>query len=66
LPVIVPFIFMQDARPALRVSNGIAIVLLFCAGSMLAGYGGMRRVPTGLAMVAIGAGLVALAIALGG
>ena len=66
LPVIVPFIFMHDARLALRISNGIAIAMLFGAGSMLAGYAGMRRVPTGLAMVAIGAVLVGLTIALGG
>jgi hypothetical protein len=66
LPVIIPFTFMQDARLALRISNGIAIAMLFGAGSMLAGYGGMRRIPTGLAMVAIGAALVGLAIALGG
>src|SRR5262249_22551085 len=32
LPVVVPFIVMPDARPALRVSNGIAIALLFVAG----------------------------------
>ena len=36
------------------------------AGHMLAGYAGLRRVPTGLSMVAIGAALVALTIGLGG
>jgi hypothetical protein len=66
LPVIVPFIFMNEARLALRVSNGIAIVMLFGAGHMLAGYAGIRRVRTGLCMVAIGSVLVALTIALGG
>jgi VIT1/CCC1 family predicted Fe2+/Mn2+ transporter len=66
LPVIVPFVVMQDARLALRISNGIAIAMLFGAGSMLAGHAGMRPVPTGLAMVAIGSALVALTIALGG
>jgi hypothetical protein len=66
LPVVVPFVFMHDARPALRVSNGIAIAMLFGAGHMLAGYAGMRRVRTGLSMVGIGAALVALTIALGG
>ena len=50
-PVVVPFIFMQDAALALRVSNGVAIAMLFGAGHMLAGYAGMRRVPTGLVMV---------------
>jgi hypothetical protein len=66
LPVIVPFMFMHDARLALRISNGIAIAMLFATGSMLAGYAGMRRIPTGLAMVGIGIVLVALTIALGG
>ena len=66
LPVVVPFIFMHEARLALRISNGIAIALLFGAGHMLAGYAGLHRVPTGLSMVAIGAALVALTIALGG
>jgi hypothetical protein len=40
--------------------------MLFGAGYMLASYAGMRRVRTGLAMVAIGAVLVGLTIALGG
>jgi VIT1/CCC1 family predicted Fe2+/Mn2+ transporter len=31
-PVVVPFIFMSNALLALRISNGIAIVLLFLAG----------------------------------
>jgi hypothetical protein len=66
LPVVVPFMFMHDARLALRISNAIAIAMLFGAGHMLAGYAGLHRARTGLAMVAIGAALVALTIALGG
>jgi hypothetical protein len=66
LPVVVPFMFMHNARLALHISNAIAIALLFGAGHMLAGYAGMRRARTGLCMVAIGAALVALTIALGG
>jgi VIT1/CCC1 family predicted Fe2+/Mn2+ transporter len=31
-PVALPFIFMQAAGPALRVSNGIAIAMLFATG----------------------------------
>ena len=65
-PVVIPFFFIHDARLALRVSNGIAIALLFASGCMLARYAGLRRVLTGLAMVAIGAALVSTAIALGG
>jgi len=65
-PVVIPFMFVHEAHLALRVSNGVAIVLLFAAGYILAGYAGLRRIPTGLAMVVIGAVLVALTIALGG
>ena len=65
-PVVVPFLFMHDARLALRVSNGVAIAMLFGAGCLLAGYAGMRRFRTGLATVGIGAALVALTIVLGG
>lgn len=65
-PVVVPFIFMHDAHLALRISNAIAIALLFGAGHLLARYAGLRRTFTGLAMVGIGSALVGLAIALGG
>ena len=65
-PVVMPFLFMQDARLALRVSNVVAIAMLFGAGYLLAGYASMRRIRTGLAMVGIGAVLVSLTIVLGG
>ncbi len=65
-PVALPFIFMDDARSALRVSNLIAIALLFIAGWA---YGkGIGRSPWlfGLSMVVIGSVLTGIAIALGG
>ncbi len=65
-PVVIPFIFLHEAHLALRLSNVIAIALLFGTGLMLASYAGLRRIRTGLAMVAIGVALVALTIALGG
>jgi hypothetical protein len=65
-PVAIPFLFMHDAMQALRVSNGIAIALLFVGGYRLAHFAGTRPWRTGLAMVAIGAALVGLTIALGG
>ena len=65
-PVVLPFLFVHDAHVALRISNGVAILLLFGAGHMLAGYAGMNRVITGFVMVAIGILLVALTIAFGG
>lgn len=65
-PVAIPFIFMDEAGPALRVSNVVAISLLFIAGQA---YGRcIDRSPwmIGGAMVALGAGLTSIAIALGG
>lgn len=66
LPVVIPFAFIHEPRLALRISNLIAVGLLFGAGHMLAIYAGLRPVLTGLAMVAIGVALVSLTIALGG
>ena len=65
-PVVIPFIFIHEAHLAMRISNGIAIVMLFAAGSMLARHANLSRIRTGLCMVAIGVSLVAVTIALGG
>jgi hypothetical protein len=64
-PVVVPFMFIRNARLALYLSNFVAIALLFGCGYMLARYVGLRRIRTGFAFVAIGAALVTLMIALG-
>jgi hypothetical protein len=66
IPVVLPFLFIQDAKIALRLSNAVAILLLFACGYSLAKYSGYRPGRTGLVMVAIGVVLVALTIALGG
>jgi len=65
-PVVIPFMVFHDAQWALRVSNGVAILLLYGAGYMLAGHAGLPRVITGLSMVGIGATLVAITRVLGG
>ena len=65
-PVVIPFLVFPDAMRALRISNAIAIVLLFVAGYSLAKASGFRPWRTGLVMVAIGAALVGLTMALGG
>jgi hypothetical protein len=65
-PVVVPFVFMPDAMRALRVSNAIAILLLFLAGLSLGKYAGYRPWRAGLVMVVIGVVLVVVTIALGG
>ena len=45
----------NDARLALRVSNAIAITLLFVCGFLFARYAGLRPWTTGLIMVAVSA-----------
>lgn len=65
-PVVIPFFFMNETRPALRVSNAIAIAMLFLCGYAFARTIGGRPWITGGAMVAIGCILVAVAVALGG
>lgn len=66
LPVLIPFTFMTDARMALRVSNAVAIILLFVAGYALGRYAAPHPWRVGVAMVVLGAAMVGLAIALGG
>ena len=66
LPVALPFVFMHSAQPALRVSNAIAIGLLFVAGFAFGRMTGRHPWVIGLCMVTLGGVLVALTIALGG
>ena len=65
-PVAIPFLFVDNAIRALRISNAITITMLFLLGQALGRYMGGRPWLTGLAMVAIGVVLVAITIALGG
>jgi hypothetical protein len=65
-PVAIPFLFVADAHRALRISNAIALVMLFLLGWLLAKSTGASPWRFGLSMLALGAGLVAIIIALGG
>jgi hypothetical protein len=65
-PVAVPFIVMLEPAPALRVSNGVAIVLLFLTGSAFGRLTGRHPVWVGCGMVIVGTILVGLTMALGG
>ena len=65
-PVAVPFMIMQDAMAAMRVSNAVAVAMLFVAGAAYGRVVGRRPWVLGAVMVAVGGGLVALTIALGG
>jgi hypothetical protein len=66
LPVTIPFIFMRNLLPAMRVSNAIAVALLFAAGYAFGRLTGRRPVLVGSGMVVFGSILVAITIALGG
>jgi hypothetical protein len=66
LPIVIPFIFIGDARLALRVSNVVAIAMLFLCGYVFGRCAGFRPEAMGFSMVVIGGALVGVAIALGG
>jgi VIT1/CCC1 family predicted Fe2+/Mn2+ transporter len=57
---------MHEAGRAIRVSNGIAIVLLFLTGYAFGRCAGLRPWVMGISMVVLGCLLVAITIALGG
>lgn len=65
-PVVVPFLFADDARSALRVSNAIAIAMLFLTGYAFAKLTGRPPWLFGILMVVLGAALVSITMALGG
>jgi VIT1/CCC1 family predicted Fe2+/Mn2+ transporter len=66
LPVSLPFVFIKEVSLAIRASNGIALLLLFIGGYILAGYAGFNRFVTAVIYVVIGVILVTLTMALGG
>lgn len=66
LPVAIPFVFINEVQVALRVSNLVAILLMFLSGWMLARYGGYNKWIMGLTMTLLGVILVLITIALGG
>ena len=65
-PVAIPFMVMTDARSAMRVSNAIAIVLLFLTGYAFGRISGRHPFWVGCGMVLLGLLLVGLTMALGG
>ena len=65
-PVVIPFLVFRNVHLALRMSNVVALAMLFAAGYLLGRHGGYHPWRTGLTMVVLGVVLVALTIALGG
>jgi VIT1/CCC1 family predicted Fe2+/Mn2+ transporter len=65
-PVAAPFLFTANARLALRISNGIALLMLFLTGYAFGRYADYRPWRMGLWMALFGAVLVAITVYLGG
>jgi hypothetical protein len=65
-PVAIPFLIVADATVALRISNGVAVAMLFVAGYAFGQHAGYRPWRMGLWMAIGGSALVALTIVLGG
>ena len=65
-PVVIPFIFMRNVGPAMRVSNAIAIVMLFLTGYAYGIITGHNRWLVGIGTVVLGSILVGMTMALGG
>jgi len=65
-PVALPFLVVDDLARAKAISRGLSLLLLFLGGYAAGRYAGLRPVRMGLAMLGIGAVLVATVSALGG
>jgi len=65
-PIALPFLLIDDGRTALRASNAVAVAMLFLCGYAFGYRSGLPPWTTALAMVAFGAAMVGVAIALGG
>jgi hypothetical protein len=65
-PVVIPFIFMKDAQAAMRLSNAVAMIMLFLTGYTYGRIAGGRPWVIGVSMIVVGSVLVAITIALGG
>jgi VIT1/CCC1 family predicted Fe2+/Mn2+ transporter len=65
-PVAIPFGIIDNLEIAMRASNGVALLLLFIGGFLLARYAGFRPGITAILYTLIGVALVALTMALGG
>ena len=65
-PVAIPFLIVGNPGRALRISNAVAVGMLFLTGYALGRYAGYRPWRMGLGMAVAASVLVAITIALGG
>jgi hypothetical protein len=66
VPVALPYAFVGDVLVALRISQAIAVAMLFVAGAALARWSGGAVLRTGATVAAIGVLLVVVIVLLGG
>lgn len=66
LPALIPFMLLRDDGLALRVSNGLILLMLFAIGWRWARFANTNRWTTGLSLLGLGLILVAITIVLGG
>ena len=66
LPPTLPFVFVSNVRLALRISNAVAIAMLFGLGYAYGRYAHHRPWGWAFSMVVLGGGMVWLTIAVGG
>lgn len=65
-PVAIPFMVVQEVTLAKRLSNAVALVMLYVLGHRVGLYTAWRPWLMGLSMLALGGAMVAIIIALGG
>lgn len=65
-PVVVPFLVTSRVELAIRISNGIAVLMMFACGYRLGRFAEHRPLLMGISMALVGCVLVAITIALGG
>lgn len=65
-PLVVPFLLIDQTALAVRVSNLVALGVLFIAGWVLARYAGIKPWRGAVALLVIGAVLISVVIVLGG
>lgn len=66
LPAVVPFYFMSEMDPAIRLSNAIALSMLFMVGVEYARYTNKNPIKTAVGLVFLGGVVVIVTIILGG
>ncbi|MBM7060312.1 hypothetical protein JQX08_06305 [Pseudomonas sp. UL073] len=65
-PVVIPFLLIQETALAIRLSNLVAVAVLFAAGWLLARYSGATAWAGGALTAVVGTVLILAIIALGG